>query len=98
MSLLTRVAGGLRALLRKRAVERELADEIDHYLELTAREHVRAGMTPAAAMRAARLEMGGVEAVKERVRDGGWEAGVESLGRDLRYAARALRRNPTFTL
>ncbi len=90
------ILAGLRAVLRRDAVERELDDEVRHYLELATQERIDAGMTPEAAARAARLEMGGVEPTKERVRSAGWEAHVESVGRDVRYAGRGIRRNPGF--
>jgi len=87
---------GLRTLFRRDVVERELDDEVRHYLDMAAQERVDAGMTAEAAARAARVEMGGVEATKERVRSARWEAHVESLWRDVRYALRGVRRNPGF--
>src|SRR4051812_12194591 len=97
MSLYRHASRGLRTLFRKDVVERELDDEMRHYLEQSARAHMRAGMTPEDAARAARIEFGGLDAAKETVRDGGWEARVETLVRDVRYALRSLRRNPAFT-
>lgn len=89
---------GLRALFHPRAASQELSDELQDYLEQAIQENLAAGMTPGAAERAARIRIGSVEATKEEVRAGGWESHVESLGRDLRYGIRALRRNPAFTM
>lgn len=98
MSLLRTIVSGLRTLLRKEDVERDLDDEVQQYLELASQEHIRSGMSREAAERLARIELGGVEATKERVRSTGWDAAVETLFRDVRYAGRSLRRNPGFTI
>jgi predicted permease len=87
-----------RNLTRHDSVERELDEELRATIELLVAEHVRAGMAPDAARRAARLEIGGVESVKQQVRDVRRGAFVDSALRDLRYAARLLWRNPLFTL
>ena len=54
-------------------------------------------MSRDAAVRAARVEIGSVEAVKDRVRDVGWESVVESMWQDVRFALRMLRKQPAFT-
>ncbi len=90
-------AGGLRALFRRSALDREIADEVEHYLEEATAAHEARGLTPEAARRAARRELGGELAVREQVRSYGWETGVADLLADLRYAARRLRRAPGFT-
>ena len=53
-------------------------------------------MTPEDARRAARVELGSIEAVKDHTRGVGWEATVEQAWRDVRYGARTLRRSPAF--
>ncbi len=54
-------------------------------------------MAPGEARRAAALVFGGVDAVTERYRDQRGLPGLRSVGLDVRYALRAMRRNPTFT-
>jgi putative ABC transport system permease protein len=54
-------------------------------------------MNPQEARRQARLELGGVEQVKEQVREIRTGQMLETLGCDVRYAARMMRRSPAFT-
>jgi putative ABC transport system permease protein len=85
--------------LRHRArVERELDDEMRATIELLVAERVRTGMAPEQARRAAMLELGGVESVKQQVREVRRGAYVETIVGDVRYAARLLWKNPLFTL
>jgi predicted permease len=87
-----------RNLIRRDAVERDLDDEIRATVDTLIEEKVRAGMSREAARRAALIEIGGIESVKQQVRDVRRGALVDSALRDLRYAARLLWRNPLFTL
>jgi putative ABC transport system permease protein len=96
MGLWKNVSAGLRGLFRKRQAEQELDDELRDFLEESIAEKTRSGMTREQAHRAARLEMGGVEAVKENVRSTSWETQLETLWSDLRFGARLLRFNPVF--
>ena len=93
-----RFASVLRNLLHKQRKERELDEEVRSHEQLLVDESIQAGMNPQEAQRRARLELGGVEQVKEQVRE--IRAGhlLETLGCDVRYAARMMRRNPAFTI
>src|SRR5271170_3526878 len=92
----TKFWGGIRGLLGKRRVEQELEDELRDFLDNSTAEKMRRGMTREEAHRAARMEMGGVEVVKENVRSASWETHIETLWSDLRFGARLLRFNPVF--
>lgn len=98
MSMLRNLAAGLLNLFRKEQVERELDEELRSYLDNAVQEKVRAGMSREEALRTARIELGNVESVKESVRSAGWERFVEDFWQDIRYGARALAKNPGFTL
>ncbi len=98
MSFFRTAQGGLRRLFRRNTAESDLDDEVRDYVASATAEFVRAGLPPAEAARRARAEMGSLEAVKDEVRQGGWEASVETSWRDARLAARGLRRTPGFTL
>jgi predicted permease len=88
----------LRALVRRRRLERELDAELHFHLDEQIAENISAGMSPEEARRSARLALGGVTQVKETVGDQlAWRI-LDSMMRDLRFAVRSLRRTPVFVL
>ena len=96
--LLRHVRAGLRSLARRGDVDRELDDELQHFIEMSVNEKVRSGMSRADAERQARVELGGVEVVKENVRSAGWESRLDSVMRDVRLSVRRLVTSPTYTI
>ena len=98
MPALNRLASFWRNLFHRSRVERDLDEEVRAYLALLTEEKARAGMSAAAALRAARMETGGIEQVKEEVRDVRVGVILETVVQDLRYALRTLARSPGFTL
>jgi len=86
-----------RNLIGKKRVERQLDDELQSYVELAADEKIAAGVPPEEARRRALAEMGGVEPVRQAVRDRRAGTRLETLGQDVRYGWRQITRNPGFT-
>lgn len=98
MKPIRRFFAGLRALIWRNRVEQDLDEELRAYQDAAVDARTADGMTHHAALRAARAEMGSTEAIKDHVRDVGWETHLESFGRDLRYGLRSLVRSPRFTI
>ena len=92
MPLLARIRSLRDVLLRKERLEAELDDELKAFVEQIADRHVARGMTRDAARRAALLEVGSIEAVKDRVRSARIGNGLETTVGDARYAWRSLWR------
>ena len=90
MSLPRDFVGGLRALFRKERMEHEMDEELRGYLEESTKDKMHSGISPEAAARAARVEMGSMESVKEGIRSSGWEYVIETVWQDVRYAVRQL--------
>lgn len=97
MRLWTRLRHVYRNAFHRRRLETDLDDELRNYVhELIARK-TAAGMSATEARRSALAEVGGIEQVKEASRDVRPLAVLESVIRDLGYAARTLRKSPAFT-
>jgi predicted permease len=88
----------LRAIFRRREVERELAEELRFHIEQYADVEERSGVPREEALRRARLAFGAVEAIKEESRDRRGVRPIDVAWRDLRYAVRTLARTPAFTV
>jgi len=97
MPLFVRVRSFLRNLFVTDRLDTDLGRELQSHLEMLIDENIRAGIPSEEAQRAARIELEGIEQVKEQVREeriGNW---LRSVISDCRFALRQLRKNPGFT-
>jgi putative ABC transport system permease protein len=81
---------------RHRRSDADLDDEFSAHIEMAAAEFRARGMSEEAAGREARMRFGGVTQQREAYRQQSRPPWIDSIGADLRYAARQLRRNPGF--
>jgi hypothetical protein len=86
----------LKALLFRGRQERELEEELRDHIARDAEVRAQAGS--ADPRREALAVFGGVERVKDEVREARGVLPLEELVADARYALRSLRRNAGFTL
>lgn len=93
-----RLRSALRNLLHKDEIEADLDAEVRAFVNMVADEKIEAGAPQAEALRRALAECGGIEPVKQGVRDGRSGTAFENFWQDLRFAIRQLWRNPIFAV
>lgn len=94
MALLPRLAN----LFRRSRVDRDIAAELEEHIAMRIEDNLARGMTPEEARREAHIRFGNMVVMRERVTAEDASLGIESVVRDLRFAARQLRRSPGFAL
>jgi putative ABC transport system permease protein len=95
---MNRLLAALRNLVGSRRINRDTDAELRAYLDLSAGEHERRGLSQDDARRAAQVDLGSALAVADDVRDARAGQRLETLWRDLRYAVRSLRHAPAYTI
>jgi predicted permease len=93
-SALARLAGVFTGQRR----DDDLREELESHLAMETAENIRRGMHPDEARRQALLASGGLSVAMEAVRDRRGLPLVEGIAADIRYALRALRHSPAFSL
>ncbi|MFN2567457.1 MAG: ADOP family duplicated permease [Gemmatimonadaceae bacterium] len=83
-------------LFRRAEMEQRLDEEIQFHVDMQTEKNLRLGMSPADARAAALRSFGGRDRWTEEARDEYRSRPLEDFGKDVRYAARSLRRYPLF--
>ena len=85
-------------LTRPLRLSRDLTEELTFHLAHREDDLVASGMTREEAKRVARQQFGNLQLGKERTRDMDVVSWIESITKDVRFAARSLGRKPLFTM
>jgi putative ABC transport system permease protein len=93
MDIVQKIRSLTRNLLRREKVERDLDAEVRSYSNLLQEEKMSNGMNSADAKRAAHMNMGGPEQLKEEIRGNRAGAWLESLWKDVHFGVRILSKN-----
>lgn len=88
----------LRSLRRQSRHEDDLDDELRAYVDTLTEQHERRGLPPEAARRAALVDAGGTEQIKERVREVRVGFSLATAVRDARHGCRVLWQSPGYAL
>lgn len=97
MPFLIRIRSLVQNIFSSRRLDTDLEDEVQSHLEMLKEENIGAGMSQEEAQRAAHIELGGIQQVKEQVREqliGNW---LHSVFSDCRYTLRQFHKSPGFT-
>src|SRR5712692_8781992 len=94
---LKRMGARLRAFFQTFGLDRDFGAELESHVAMLAEDHIRRGMTPERAERAARLKLGGLTQHREAHREVRGVPFLDTLLQDLRYTFPALRRDAGFT-
>ena len=97
MTILRRLRSWFLWIFQRQRLERSLDDDLQEYVEHSAADKMRDGISPEQARRAARMELGGVEQTKEHVRSVLSPATLDACMKDVTFALRTMASNRTFT-
>ena len=97
MAWLRELIRRLWGTLKRNPSDDQMEEELKLHLELAAEDMRKRGKSPEDAIRAVRLQSGGITEAMDAMRDQRGLPWLDDLDRDLRHGFRSLRRSPAFT-
>jgi predicted permease len=97
MKLVRKIRFWLGGLFSKGKFNADMEAEMQLHLELRIERNVAAGMSPEEARFAALRSFGGIDQVKEHLREQRSLFSIDQIAKDLRFSLRSLTRSPGFT-
>ena len=87
---------GWSRFLRRSRWDAERSHELESYIQIETDDNIARGMAPDAAREAALRRLGNRTRIREDIYTLNTVGALDTLGRDVRYGLRVLRRNPTY--
>src|ERR1043166_7757525 len=94
----SRIRAFCRNLFGRKKVEQELSAELAQAFEFLVETKILDGTPTSEARRLAAIELGGVEQLKEEIRDSRAGYNLQGLFQDVRFGLRMLLKTPGFTV
>jgi len=88
----------LRGLFRANRSDSDFAAELDSHVAMHTEDNIRSGLSREEAHRQALIRLGGADQARQAYRERSRLPFLETLGQDVTYAFRVLRKNPAFAL
>jgi predicted permease len=92
------IGARVKAILKRKQLDKDLDDELAFHLAMREEKKRAQGIAAKEARHASRREFGNVTRMKEICRETWSFVSVETFWRDIRYGARALAKDPGFTV